>query len=125
MSLSSVRLDKYLWAIRIFKTRSQATEAIDKGKVKLNGIAMKPSKAVKIGECYEIKTEHKLWKIEVLELLLQRKQFREASLYYRDLSPVETTVKQQIVFVEKTGKRQSKQGRPTKRNRRLLDDLGF
>lgn len=125
MSAVNVRLDKYLWAIRIFKTRSQTAEAIDKGKVKHNGVAVKPSKTVKIGDCYEIKAEHKNWEIEVLELLEQRKQFSEACLFYSDLSPKEIPAKQQITFVENTGKRQSKQGRPTKKNRRLLDDLEY
>jgi ribosome-associated heat shock protein Hsp15 len=54
-----LRLDKYLWSIRIFKTRTQASEACDKGRVKLNGTSVKPSKNINIGDEYEIKAEEK------------------------------------------------------------------
>ncbi|MDB5282197.1 MAG: ribosome-associated heat shock protein implicated in the recycling of the subunit [Bacteroidota bacterium] len=118
-----LRLDKYLWAIRIFKTRTQAANAITNGKVKLNGEDVKPSKHVGVGDRYDIKTEEKKWVIEVTGLLEKRVQYSEAINYYLDLTPVEEINKQKSSFVEYTGKRQSKQGRPTKRNRRELDEL--
>jgi ribosome-associated heat shock protein Hsp15 len=70
-----LRIDKYLWAIRIFKTRSLAAEACEKGKVKLNGDSVKASKSVTIGDEYEIKTEAKKWIIKVTALLPNRVQF--------------------------------------------------
>jgi ribosome-associated heat shock protein Hsp15 len=118
-----LRLDKYLWAIRVFKTRSQASEAITKGNVKSNGVDVKASKAVSLGDQYEIKTEARKWVVQVSGLLDQRKQYSEAINYYVDLTPEEDPeTKNQSVFYDFTGKRKSKQGRPTKRNRRNLDD---
>lgn len=123
-----VRLDKYLWAIRIFKTRTQAATAIDAGKVKWGGADVKASRIVSVGDSYEIKTEARKWVIEVTALLENRVQYSEAILHYIDLTPVELIdAKQKSSFTENSGKRLSKQGRPTKKNRRelgeILDDL--
>ena len=120
-----LRIDKYLWAIRIFKTRTQAADAIDAHKVKCNGSDIKPSKQVVVGDVYEIKTEARKWVIQVTALLANRVQFSEAIQHYADLTPEEelTTKKDKPVFIDYTGKRQSKQGRPTKKNRRELDNL--
>jgi len=119
-----VRIDKFLWAIRIFKTRSLAADACTSGKVKSNGTNVKPAKTVAIGDQYEIKTEHKKWKIEVTSLLHKRVKYEEAIKHYLDLSPEETIDKtQSSAFVFNTGKRKSKQGRPTKKEKRRLDDL--
>ena len=119
-----VRIDKYLWAIRIFKTRSLAADACNSGKVKSNGTNVKPAKTVAVSDQYEIKTEHKKWKIEVTSLLHNRVKYEEAIKHYLDLSPEETPDKtQSSAFVFNTGKRKSKQGRPTKKEKRRLDDL--
>lgn len=119
-----LRIDKYLWAIRIFKTRSLAADACNKAKVKCNGINVKPAKTVTIGDLYEVKTEHKKWVIEVTSLLHNRLKYEEAIKHYLDLTPEEKkdTV-QSSAFVFNTGKRQSKQGRPTKKEKRKLDDF--
>ncbi|MEO8569464.1 MAG: S4 domain-containing protein, partial [Ginsengibacter sp.] len=80
-----LRIDKYLWAIRIFKTRSLSAEACNNGKVKCLGVNVKAAKPVNTGEQYEIKTEAKRWIIQVAELLHNRVQFSEAVKYYIDL----------------------------------------
>ncbi len=119
-----LRLDKYLWAIRIFKTRSLASEACERGKVKSNGINVKAAKQVKTGDQYEIKTEAKKWVIQVTGLLHNRVQFSEAVKFYLDQSPEEDVAKSSAsAFVFQTGKRQSKQGRPTKKEKRNLDEF--
>ena len=82
-----LRIDKYLWAIRIFKTRSIAAEACNTGKVKCNGTNLKPAKTVAIGDQYEVKTENKRWIIEVTSLLHDRVKYEEAIKNYIDLSP--------------------------------------
>ena len=119
-----LRIDKYLWAIRIFKTRTLAADACNSGKVKCKRINVKPAKAVSVGEQYEVKTEHKKWMIEVTSLLHNRVNYEEAIKHYIDLSPEENKENiQSSAFVFNTGKRKSKQGRPTKKEKRKLDDL--
>lgn len=117
-----LRLDKYLWAIRLFKTRSQAAEACDKGKVKYNGDAAKASKTVSINDEYEVKTEAKRWRIKVTGLLYNRVQYSEAIKYYLDITPAEEIERLQFQAASfHTGKRPSKIGRPTKKQRRDLE----
>lgn len=119
-----LRLDKYLWSIRLFKTRSQAAEACEKGKVKFQGAAAKAAKTVHVGDEYEVKTEAKRWVIKVTGLLDHRVQYSEAIQYYLDLTPAEEIERMKVVAASfHTGKRLSKIGRPTKRERRDLDDF--
>ena len=84
-----LRIDKYLWAIRLFKTRTLAAEACDRGKVKQNGTSVKAAKTVNVGDEYEVKTEARKWVIKVVGLLGNRVQYSEAVNYYLDLTPAE------------------------------------
>ena len=119
-----LRLDKYLWSIRVFKSRSLATEAIEKGRVKLKGENVKASRNVVIGDIYEARTEHKNWVLKVTRLLDGRLAYAEAIKYYEDLTPVEELERvRQVAATFQTGKRLSKIGRPTKKNRRDLGDF--
>ncbi|HTO16673.1 MAG TPA: RNA-binding S4 domain-containing protein [Edaphocola sp.] len=119
-----LRIDKYLWSIRVYKTRSMATDAIDSGKVKMNDAAVKPSKSVQIGEIYYIKTKERNWKIKVTGLLYARKAFSEAVKFYEDLTPPEEKlIEKPMASSFHTGKRLSKIGRPTKKQRRDWDDI--
>jgi ribosome-associated heat shock protein Hsp15 len=118
------RLDKYLWAIRLFKTRTLAATACDTGKVKLNGTATKAARNVHIGDEYEVKTEEKRWKIKVTGLLEKRVKYEEAVKHYIDITPPEEIQRLQYqASAFHTGKRQSKIGRPTKKERRDLDEF--
>ncbi|MCG2614702.1 RNA-binding S4 domain-containing protein [Terrimonas sp. NA20] len=122
MEKEKLRLDKYLWAIRLFKTRSMAADACDSGKVKLDGASVKASKQVTVGDEYEVKTEAKRWRIKVTGLLHNRMAYPEAIKYYLDITPEEEIQRLQFQAASfHTGKRQSKIGRPTKRERRDLD----
>jgi len=117
-----LRIDKYLWAIRIFKTRTLATKAIDDGKVKCDGNAIKPSKVVAIGEIYDIRTPDRIWKIQVTGLIQNRVGYQEAIQQYVDLTPGDANDGLQKMGLSfHTGKRLSKIGRPTKKQRRDLD----
>ena len=119
-----LRIDKYLWAIRLFKTRSLAADACEKGRVRLNGVSVKASKTVNIGDEYEVKTEARKWIIKVTGLLANRVQYSEAINYYVDLTPEEELEKIKTLAASfHTGKRLSKIGRPTKKERRDLDDF--
>ncbi|WP_288097021.1 RNA-binding S4 domain-containing protein [Hydrotalea sp.] len=119
-----IRIDKYLWCIRIFKTRSLASEACEKGKVKYLGNNVKPSKTVAVGDEYEIKTETRKWIIKVTALLDHRVAYAEAIKHYIDITPVEDLEKPAFLPPSfHTGKRLSRIGRPTKRERRDLDNF--
>ncbi|HNP23405.1 MAG TPA: RNA-binding S4 domain-containing protein [Panacibacter sp.] len=118
-----LRIDKYLWSIRLFKTRSIASEACEKGKVRMLGNAVKASKTVNVGEEYEVKTEARKWVIKVAGLLHNRVQYAEAIKYYIDLTPAEELDRLKYEAASfHTGKRLSKVGRPTKKQRRDLED---
>ena len=117
-----LRLDKYLWCIRLFKTRALATEACAKGKVKYHGDQAKASKQVHIGDEFEIKTEARKWRIKVAGLLYNRVQYAEAIKFYLDLTPEEELERLQFQAASfHTGKRLRKIGRPTKKQRRDLE----
>ena len=118
------RLDKYLWSIRLYKTRSLAAAACDSGKVRFNGLQAKAARQVQLGDEYEVKTEAKRWKIRVTGLLETRVAYAEAILNYQDITPPEEIQRIQYQAVSfHTGKRPSKIGRPTKKERRDLDDF--
>ncbi len=122
--MDKLRLDKYLWSIRLFKTRGQAAEACDKGRVKMNGDALKASKTVHVNDEYEVKTEAKRWKVKVTGLLDRRVQYSEAIKFYEDITPPEEVERLQYQAAAfHTGKRLSKIGRPTKKNKRDLDEF--
>ena len=124
MEKEKIRLDKYLWAIRLFKTRSMAAEACEKNKVKYNGNMAKASRPVTVNDEYEVKTENKKWLIKVTGLLSKRVQYSEAIKYYIDITPdeeIERISFQSAAF--HTGKRMSKVGRPTKKQKRDLDEF--
>jgi ribosome-associated heat shock protein Hsp15 len=119
-----LRLDKYLWAIRLFKTRTLAAAACDTGKVKQFGTSVKAAKPVRVGDEYEIKTEARKWIIKVTGLLQSRMAYPEAIKHYIDITPEEELDKIKFQSASfQTGKRQSKIGRPTKKQRRELDDF--
>ena len=115
-SKEKLRLDKYLWSIRLFKTRSAAAAACDSGKVKYEGNAAKAAKNVSVGDEYEVKTEAKRWRIKVTGLLHNRMAYAEAIKYYNDITPEEELQRIQYQAATfHTGKRRSKIGRPTKK----------
>ena len=119
-----LRLDKYLWAIRLFKTRTLAAIACDNGKVKFNGSPAKASKNISIGDEYEVKTEAKRWRIKVTSLLYNRVKYEEAIKYYVDITPKEEIERLQFQAAAfYTGKRKSKIDRPTKKQRRDMNDF--
>lgn len=119
-----LRLDKYLWSIRLFKTRTQAATACDTGKVKYEGSPARASRQVSIGEEYEVKTEAKRWRIRVTGLLHNRVAYPEAIQHYQDITPAEEIQRLQYQAASfHTGKRRSKIGRPTKKERRDLDSF--
>ena len=122
VSKEKLRVDKYLWAIHLFKTRSQAGDACSKGKVKCNGDNVKAAKVVNLGDVYDVKTEARRWVIKVTGLLEKRVQYSEAILHYEDQTPPEELDRVSYeAATYQTGKRLSKIGRPTKKQRRDIE----
>ncbi|WP_148230518.1 RNA-binding S4 domain-containing protein [Chitinophaga pinensis] len=121
--VEKVRLDKYLWSIRIFKSRSLASAGCEAGRVKMNGVTVKAARNVALNDVYEIRTEGRKWVIQVTALLANRVQYTEAIKFYNDITPEEDKAQERQASVFQTGKRPSKIGRPTKKERRELDDF--
>lgn len=118
-----LRIDKYLWAIRIFKTRSLATEACKAGRVKLDGQNIKPSHEVKIGETYQVSKGIERKVIKVSGLLENRMDAKAVASFYVDETPIEQTHGFKSMFQAPLLKRDRGTGRPTKKDRREINDL--
>ncbi len=127
--MDSVRLDKYLWAIRVFKTRSEATDACNGNKVKLNGVNVKPSKAVKAGDVIEVRKASVLFSYKVLALTESRMGAALVPQYADNLTPESELEKLHAPRETIVLQRDRGTGRPTKKDRRqldaLLDDLDY
>lgn len=121
--IEKLRIDKYLWSIRLFKTRSLATDACRAGKVKLNGQNIKPSYLVKMGEVYSIQKGIERKVIRVLGLLDRRVDAKTAVQFYEDQTPEEETYTYKSKFHAPMLKRDRGTGRPTKKDRREIDEL--
>ncbi len=122
MSEENARIDKWLWAVRIYKTRSQASEACRKGRIVINGIQVKPSRIIKTGDTVLIRKPPVVYTYRVRDLLQKRQSASLAREYYEDLTSVEELnklkINEQIFFGRTKGS-----GRPTKKERRILDKL--
>ena len=118
-----LRIDKWLWAVRIFKTRSQATEACKKGRVVIDGQQVKPSYSVKAGDIVTVKKKPVFYKFKVLGLLGKRQSAKIASEYKEDVTPEEELKKLDIQKQATFEYREKGAGRPTKKERRELDRI--
>lgn len=119
-----MRLDKWLWAARFFKTRSQASDAVDGGKVRLNGAAAKPAKEVRIGDRLQIRAGEQDWEVIVEGLNEQRRPAPEARLLYAE-TPDSMERRAQAAEERRLAPAPGAdhRGRPTKRDRRQLGKL--
>lgn len=122
---TKVRIDKWLWAVRIYKSRTLATDACKEGKVRAGGVSVKPSHMVGLGELLEVKKNGFDFQFKVLSLLEKRVGAAIAVTCYEDLTPAEELTKFKDWFVGKsTGEfRERGIGRPTKRERREIDQF--
>jgi ribosome-associated heat shock protein Hsp15 len=118
-----LRIDKYLWAIRVFKTRTLASDACKAGRVKLNSQNIKPSHEVKVGETYQVSKGIERKVLVVTGLLENRVDAKTAVDFYQDVTPVEQTHAFKSMFQAPVLKRDRGTGRPTKKDRREIDDL--
>jgi len=118
-----MRVDKYLWAVRYFKTRSIATNACKKGHVKIDSESVKPSRNVYPTDQIEIRKNQINYKIEVLDLPKSRVGAKLVSIYCNDITPKENLEKLDLLKYSQDYYRKKGTGRPTKKDRRELDDL--
>ncbi len=119
----SVRLDKWLWAVRLYKTRTQAAEACKGGKVKIAGVNAKPSREINEGDEVEVHTQGIVKKIRVKKAAKNRVSAALVPDLMEDLTPAEELEKLQMIRQLNYEKRQRGAGRPTKKERRILDRL--
>jgi len=120
---TNVRIDKWLWAVRVFKTRSMASEACKKGKILIDGVQVKPSRVIKVGEVVHVKKMPVIYQYKVLGLLGKRQSAKIVIEYVADITPEEEKLKLDIQHYTGYELRDRGIGRPTKRERRLIDEL--
>lgn len=116
------RLDKYLWSIRLFKTRSKASEACKKGHVFVNEIASKPAKEIKVGDIVTVRKHGIRFEYEVLELLEKRVGAKLVENYMKEVTPLEELERFKMIKLAQKEYRAKGEGRPTKRDRREIDE---
>lgn len=118
---AKMRIDKWLWCARFFKTRSLATQAVESGKIKLDAQRIKPARDISPGNRLTIQIGEFLWEIEVLVLATHRGPAPVAQALYRETETSQTRRQQQIV-ANQTNREPAAQlkGRPTKRDRRQI-----
>jgi ribosome-associated heat shock protein Hsp15 len=116
-----MRIDKYLWCVRFYKTRSIATEACKKGHIKINGDSIKPSKIIFTGEKLTVRKEQINYQIEVLDIPTSRLGAKLVDLYRKDITPPEEFEKLELLKYSKDFYRKRGSGRPTKKDRRDIE----
>ena len=121
--MEELRIDKYLWAIRVYKTRTDATDACKGGKVRVNGSDIKPSKAVKVGDVITARKGVVAYTYKVLELIDKRQGAKLVPGYAENLTPQEELDKLRAPVETFFLKRDRGAGRPTKKDRRQMEDL--
>jgi ribosome-associated heat shock protein Hsp15 len=121
----SIRIDKFLWATRIFKTRSMASDACRKGRVLINNTSVKPSYSVSRNQVIQVRKLPVIYTYEVLNLLEKRIPAKEVDEYIRDITTEEE--REKLLAVKNNGfvLRPKGSGRPTKKERRIIDRLNF
>lgn len=121
--MSEVRIDKWLWAVRIFKTRTIASEACKKNRVSINGVEVKPSRMVKIGDIVSVRKPPVTYSFEVLDVTEKRMGAKLVFGYAKNVTPPEELEILQMNRVAGFVDRARGLGRPTKKERRDLDDF--
>ncbi|WP_179334687.1 RNA-binding S4 domain-containing protein [Winogradskyella costae] len=118
-----MRIDKYLWCVRYYKTRSIATKACKKGQVKVNGAAVKPSREVFPTDKIELRKDQIIYQLTVNDLPQNRVGAKLVDLYRTDTTPKSAFEAQELLKYSKDYYRKKGTGRPTKKDRRDIDDF--
>ncbi len=118
-----MRIDKYLWCIRFFKTRSIATTACKQGKIRINGSIVKPSREVYPSEKISVRKNQIDYLVEILDIPASRVGPKLVDLYRNDITPKENLEKLELLKFSKEHSRKTGAGRPTKKDRRDIEDF--
>lgn len=119
----SIRVDKYVWCVRLSKTRSKATDRVKKGKIKLNGTQVKPSKDVQIGDVVQISRHNSVFSYKIRELLNKRVGAKLVDDYIIDITPLEEVEKFKTYLAAQSSYRNHGTGKPTKKDRRDISSF--
>ncbi|WP_055445352.1 RNA-binding S4 domain-containing protein [Lacinutrix himadriensis] len=117
-----MRIDKFLWCVRYFKTRSIATTACKKGHIKINGDAAKPSRDVYATDIIEVRKNQINYKLKVNDIPPNRVGAKLVDIYRTDITPKEAFEAQELLKYSKEYYRKRGTGRPTKKDRRDIED---
>ena len=120
-----MRIDKYLWTVRYYKTRSIATEACKKGHIKINSSNVKPSKEIFVGEKISVRKNQINYELKVIDIPKSRVGAKLVDLYRTDITPKEAFQDTELLKYSKEYYRKKGTGRPTKKDRRAIEDYGF
>ena len=118
-----VRMDKWLWAARLFKTRSLAADAIKGGKVKIEGNPIKPSREVKEGDVIQVQIDQLHKVVQVKTVIKNRVSAKQVPEVYNDLTPKEEYERIEFMHAYKAEWRERGAGRPTKKERRMIERM--
>ena len=121
--LDQIRIDKWLFAVRLFKTRGQATEACKRGKIKLNESQAKAAKSIKLGDIINIRQSPMIRSLEVIGLTERRIGAKLVENFAKDITPKEEWDKFYKSKGNRTENQNKSQGRPSKKERRLIDQF--
>ena len=121
--MEEVRVDKWLWAVRVFKTRSIATEACKKGRVSIGGVTIKPSRTIRVGEVITVRKPPIEYSFRVLQLLASRVGAKRVAEFMENLTPQAQYELLELQRVSGFVDRAKGLGRPTKKDRRDLDQF--
>ena len=118
-----MRLDKWLWAARFYRTRSLAAQAVDAGHVRVNGARVKPALTIRAGARVSVRKQASIWEVEVTEIAERRGCAADAATLYRE-TPESVVAREQALAAHKVARAvTASAGRPTKRDRRKLEDF--
>ncbi|MEY3115231.1 MAG: hypothetical protein RL423_1478, partial [Bacteroidota bacterium] len=113
---------KYIWSVRLAKTRSQASESLSRGKIKINEATSKPSKEPKVGDTIQISHNSAIFSYKVIQLLDKRIGAKLVAEYIIDTTPIEEIEKLKIYQLAQQNYRSNGSGKPSKKDRRDLDE---
>lgn len=121
----NLRIDKWLWAVRLYKTRSLATNACKNNQISIDTISVKPSRILKVGDVVFVKRPPIVRSYKVLGLLAQRESAKVVVEFIEDITPQEELGKLEVLKLTKTVYRERGLGRPTKKDRRSMEEFGY